>query len=324
MSESKVHTLVTGEQSRVLRRVAVVGTGQVGMAIAYAMMIENTVDELLLVDVVPEKAEGEAMDLNHAMPFASPMNIRHGSLDDCLDLDLIIITAGAKRRPGDTRLDLLHRNAGIFKDMIPALVRHSPDAILLIVSNPVDVMTYIAWKLSGFAKHQVLGSGTILDTARLKSMVGERLHIDPRNVHAYVIGEHGDSEVAVWSQASVSGVGLSAFFQENGPAVMAQLAANVRTVAAEVIKRKGATSYAIGLGVARLAQAILRNQRRVMTVSCYVDGLYGLEQVCLSLPSVVGCCGVERVLEMELNEPEQEALRRSGAILREALASLGY
>jgi L-lactate dehydrogenase len=308
-----------------LRKVGIIGTGQVGMAIAYAMLIETLAEELVLVDVVPEKAEGEAMDLLHGLPFAKPMSIRAGGLDVCEGVDLVIITAGAKRKPGETRLDLMQRNVGIFSSLMPPLVKQNPNAIFLVVSNPVDIMTYIAWKLSGLPRSSVLGSGTILDTARFRSMLSKRIGIDSRNVHAYIIGEHGDSEVAVWSRVNVSGVSLQSFYDsEELGASWEEIATQVKLAAQEVIKRKGATCYAIGLGVTRLTQAILQDQHHVMTCSCMIDGPYGIKDVFLSLPAVIGRQGVHNVLALDLAPNEEAALIHSADVLRSALDDLGY
>lgn len=306
-------------------KTSIIGTGQVGMAIAYAMVIENAVDHLVLVDAIKEKAEGEVMDLLHGLSFTKPMTLEAGTLEDCAGSHLVIITAGAKRKPGETRLDLMQRNAEIFKDMIPKLVKVCPDAVFLIVSNPVDIMTYMACELSGLPRGRVVGTGTLLDTARFRALLSERLDIDPRNVHAYILGEHGDSEVAVWSRVNISGVPLQHLLgTEELGASWEEIAVQVRDVAREVIQRKGATCYAIGLGTARLAQAILRDQKRVMTVGCVHEDVLGVKNVALSLPVIVGAHGVERVIQMEMDETEEEALRGSAQTLRNALDSLGF
>ncbi len=306
-------------------KAAIIGAGQVGMAIAYAMLIENTVNHLVLVDAVPEKAEGEVMDLLHGLSFASPMTLEAGGLEACGDAQLIIITAGAKRKPGETRLDLMHRNAEIFNSLIPPLVQGSPDAVLVIVSNPVDVMTHLAWKISGLPSGRVLGTGTLLDTSRFRALLSEKLNMDTRNVHAYIIGEHGDSEVAVWSKVNISGVPLQSLVDHNSLGQSwEEMAIRVRDAAKEVIRRKGATCYAIGLGTTRLAKAILANQRSVMTVSCHHDEVMGVQNVTLSLPVVVGADGICSVISLELSEEEEQSLLHSAQTLRAALATLGY
>ncbi|NJL99393.1 MAG: L-lactate dehydrogenase [Synechococcaceae cyanobacterium SM2_3_2] len=313
-------------QFRRLLKGSIIGTGQVGMACAYSMVIQNTVDELILVDINQEKAEGEAMDLNHGMPFVEPTLVRSGDLAACAGSDVVVITAGAKQRPGESRLDLVQRNADIFKDLIGQVAHHCPDSILVIVSNPVDVMTYLAIKFSGFPAKRVIGSGTVLDTARFRYLLASRLSLDPRSLHAYIIGEHGDSEVAVWSKVNVAGtpvrallpaMGLSEDAEDKDP--LAGIFDQVRDAAYEIIQRKGATSYAIGLGVTQLVQAILRNQNRVLTISTLLTGQYDLAGVCLSLPCVVGREGIRGVLTIDLTDEEQGQLQNSGQILKQTI-----
>ncbi|GAB4214588.1 MAG: L-lactate dehydrogenase [Synechococcales cyanobacterium] len=305
------------------RTVAIIGTGQVGMACAYAMMIQHSADHLILVDIDPEKALGEAMDLLHGIPFLQPLTIRAGTLADCSDVDVFVITAGAKQRQGENRLALVQRNVDIFRLLIPQIMAVCPQPILLLVSNPVDVMTYVSWKLSGLPSSRVLGSGTILDTARFRSILAEQFHLDPRSLHAYIIGEHGDSEVAVWSKVHVAGTPALTFFPEHGDAsTMATITAQVRGAAYEIIRRKGATSYAIGLGVTQIIEAIFNDQRRILTISSLLQGEYGLSHVCLSLPAIVGSRGVERLLPIALTPEEEEQLVHSGTILREVIESI--
>ncbi len=310
--------------SRRLLKGAIIGAGQVGMACAYAMVIQNTLDELVLYDIDRAKLEGEVMDLVHGIPFVEPTRIWAGELADCAGSDVVILTAGAKQRPGETRLDLAHRNVEIFKSLIPALREHCPSAIFLVVSNPVDVMTYVSLKLSGLPAGQVIGSGTILDTARFRYLLAQRLGVDPRSLHAYIIGEHGDSEVAVWSKVNIAGTPIGQILPEWDPTHLGDIFEQVRNAAYEIIRRKGATSYAIGLGVAQIVQALVRDQRRVLTVSSLTQGEYGLPEVCLSLPRVVGRQGVERTLVMALTESEQQQLHRSAQILRQVIDSLQW
>ena len=311
---------------RRLLKGSIIGTGQVGMACAFSMVIQNTLDELVLVDVNKEKAEGEAMDLNHGIPFVEPTLVRSGDLSACAGSDVVVITAGAKQRPGETRLALVQRNAAIFQDLIGQVAHHCPDAILVIVSNPVDVMTYLAIKFSGFPPERVIGSGTVLDTARFRYLLASRLSLDPRSLHAYIIGEHGDSEVAVWSKVNVAGTPVRALLpamglgEEQDP--LAGIFEQVRDAAYEIIQRKGATSYAIGLGVTQLVHAILRNQNRVLTISTLLTGQYGLAGVCLSLPCVVGRGGIRTILPIELTEEEQAQLQNSGRVLKETIAQV--
>lgn len=289
-----------------LRKGVIIGAGQVGMACAYSMLIQNTLDELVLIDINQSKLEGEVMDLLHGLPFVEPSAVRAGALADGTadGADLVVITAGAKQKPGENRLDLVHRNVEIFKDLIPEVVEHCPDAVILVVSNPVDIMTYVSWKLSGLPSSRIFGSGTVLDTARFRYMLADKLQIDPRSLHAYIIGEHGDSEVAVWSKVNISGMPLcpSGLDDQSPPEDqrLAQVFEQVKNAAYEIIERKGATSYAIGLGVTQIAQAVLRNQNRVLTVSTHINDIHGVHDVCLSLPAVVNQQGVTRVLKLPL------------------------
>lgn len=309
------------------RKGVIIGTGQVGMACAYSLLIQNCLDELILQDINQDKLEGEVMDLVHGLPFLAPTTVAAGSVADRgADADLVIITAGAKQRSGESRLELVDRNVAIFRELIPEIMRHAPNAILLIVSNPVDIMTYLALKLSGLPRARVLGSGTVLDTARLRTVLAERLRLDPRSIHAYILGEHGDSEVAVWSMLNVAGVRLDPDSNRaesaQAYAELEEIAQQVRRAAYEIIRRKGYTSYAIGLGVTEIVQAILRDQRRVMTVSSYIDGLYEINDCCLSVPTVVDRGGASRLVNLTLSAAERSALVKSAATLREIIDRL--
>jgi L-lactate dehydrogenase len=308
------------------RKGAIIGAGQVGMACAYSMLIQSTFDEMVLVDVARNKVEGEVMDLMHGLPFVGPATVKAGTAADCQGADVVIITAGAKQKPGESRLQLLGRNVTIFKNLIPELVQSCPEAIFLIVSNPVDVMTYVTWKLSGLPSTSVVGSGTVLDTARFRYLLAQNLHLDPRSIHAYIIGEHGDSEVAVWSRVNVAGMPLQALNPDVGtatdPEQWDRIFTQVKTAAYEVIQRKGATSYAIGLGVTQIVQAILRDQHRVLTVSCLTHGLYGIEEMYLSLPAVVNRQGVGSIVQLALSPLEEQQLKHSAQVLRQAIEGL--
>ncbi|MCL1464327.1 L-lactate dehydrogenase [Argonema galeatum A003/A1] len=308
------------------RKGVIIGAGQVGMACAYSMLIQHTLDEMVIVDVNREKLEGEVMDLVHGLPFVEPSIVRSGTLADGSDADIVIITAGAKQRPGETRLDLVQRNVEVFKGLISEVVKCCPSAILLIVTNPVDIMTYVTWRLSGLPSSSVIGSGTVLDTARFRYLLAEKLQLDPRSLHAYIIGEHGDSEVAVWSKVNVAGMQLFDGSFDNSTSddnkQLEEVFAQVKNAAYEIIQRKGATSYAIGLGVTQIVQAILRNQNRVLTVSTLINGLHGIQDVCLSLPAVVNRQGVTRVLNMSLTPKEEQQLLHSSQVLRETIAKL--
>ena len=308
------------------RKGAIIGAGQVGMACAYSMLIQSTFDELVLVDVDQVKLEGEVMDLVHGLSFVEPAIVKAGTTADCRGADVVIITAGARQRTGESRLELLGRNVNIFKNLISELVQYCPDAIYLVVSNPVDVMTYVTWKLSGLSCNAVIGSGTALDTARFRYLLAQDLQLDPRSIHAYIIGEHGDSEVPIWSRLNVAGTPLQALDPHlgtaNDPQQLYHIFEQVKNAAYEIIKRKGATSYAIGLAVTQIVQAILRDQNRVLTVSCLTSGMYGIEDVYLSLPAVVNRHGVNRIVQLSLSPEEERQLKHSAQLLSQVIEEL--
>ncbi|MED9892591.1 MAG: L-lactate dehydrogenase [Ruminococcus champanellensis] len=307
------------------QKCAVIGCGFVGASIAFSLIQEEMFSELVLIDINQTKAEGEAMDLSHGLPFVHPMKIYAGTYADLADCFLIIITAGAGQRPGETRLELVRKNVEIFRDMIPQITAVTQDARLLIVSNPVDVMTYAAWKLSGYPPEHVIGSGTVLDTARLKYLLGAHLGVDSRSVHAFIIGEHGDSELAVWSSANISGVDLDSFCDICGACdgeTLHRLYEDVRTSAYKVIEKKGATYYAIALAVTRIARAIVREEHSVLPVSAYVNGHYGVSDVYFGVPSIVGAEGVEKVLDIPLDASEQQQLEHSVQTLKDVITGL--
>jgi len=308
------------------RKGAIIGAGQVGMACAYSMLIQSTFDELVLVDVDQVRLEGEVMDLVHGLSFVEPAIVKAGTIADCHGADVVIITAGARQRTGESRLELLGRNVNIFKGLITELVQNCPDAIYLVVSNPVDVMTYITWKLSGLPCNAIIGSGTALDTARFRYLLAQDLQLDPRSIHAYIVGEHGDSEVPIWSRLNVAGTPLQALDPHlgtaNDPQQLYQIFEQVKNAAYEIIKRKGATSYAIGLAVTQIVQAVLRDQNRVLTVSCLTSGMYGIEDVYLSLPAVVNRHGVNRIVKLSLSPEEEQQLKHSAQLLRQVIEEL--
>lgn len=309
-----------------LQKAAIIGCGFVGSSSAFSLLQTGLFSELILIDANQDRAEGEAMDLSHGLPFARPMKIRAGGYDDITDCGLIIITAGAGQKPGETRLDLVHKNVAIYKSIIPEISSRNRDAILLVVSNPVDILTYVTLKLSGYPESRVLGSGTVLDTARLKYVLGEHLQVDSRSVHAFIIGEHGDSELAVWSGANVSGVPLDHFCELRGhfdhAAADNRLYHEVRDAAYEIISRKGATYYGVAMAVSRIATCIVRDEHSVLPVSNLLHGEYGIDGLCMSIPAVVGKSGVETALDIPLSPTEQGALLRSAETLGEVIASL--
>jgi L-lactate dehydrogenase len=310
------------------RKGVIIGAGQVGMACAYSMLIQNVLDEMVLVDVNQDKLKGEVMDLVHGLPFVEPNVVKAGNLanGDGDGADIVVITAGAKQRSGESRLDLVQRNVELFRRLIPEVVEHCPEAILLIVTNPVDVMTYVSLKLSGLPSTSVIGSGTILDTARFRYLLAEKLQLDPRSLHAYIIGEHGDSEVPLWSKVNIAGMHLcSGDIDSCDPAdreTLNQLFEQVKNAAYEIIQRKGATSYAIGLGVTEITKAILRDQNRVLTISSLVENFHDIRDVCLSLPTVINHHGVDRRINFALTPTEVNQLQRSGEVLRQIINHL--
>jgi L-lactate dehydrogenase len=304
-----------------MAKVTVLGTGMVGASFAYHLLSSGLASEMLLVDANRQRAEGEMMDLNHAMPFDRPCQIEVGDYADAKDSAVVVISAGAAQKPGETRLDLVAKNAAIFREMIPQVAKAAPDAILVIATNPVDIMTEAAIRYSGLEPGRVVGSGTILDTARFRYLLGEYYDVDPRSVHAYIIGEHGDSEVPVFSTATIAGISLQDVAQQQGreysQADMDKLFQQVRGAAYEIINRKGATYYAIASGLVRIVEAILRDQNTVFSVSNRMTGQDGVNDTCLSLPMVVNRQGITRVLTLPLDEKETEGFRHSAQVLME-------
>lgn len=309
-----------------IQKAAIIGCGFVGTSIAFSLVQKGIFSELVLIDANEKKAEGEAMDLSHGLPFTKPMEIRAGSYEDIADCAMIIITAGANQKPGETRLDLVHKNVEIYKSIIPKIVEKNQEATLLIVSNPVDIMTYVALKLSGYPRHKVIGSGTVLDTARLKYLLSRHLDVDSRSIHAFIIGEHGDSELAVWSAANVSGIPLNHFCELRGyfdhMESMDRIYQSVRDSAYEIIEKKGATYYGVAMAVCRIAESVIRNEHSIMPISVYLDGLYGLHDICLSIPTVVGQEGAKKVLDIPLDLMEMGKLVYSAEELKKIIGEL--
>ena len=306
-----------------IQKAAMIGCGAVGATSAFSLMQSGLFSELVLIDANQQKAEGEATDLSHGLPFGRPMKIYAGTYDDLADCYLIIITAGAAQKPDETRIDLVNKNVKIFKSIIPEIVKRNTEGILLVVSNPVDILTYVTLKLSGFPTNRVIGSGTVLDTARLKYLLGEHLQVDSRSIHAFIIGEHGDSELAGWSSANVSGVDLNHFCELRGHynhmEAMERIYTDVRDSAYEIIEKKGATYYGIAMAVRRICESIIRNEHSILPISSLICGHYGLEDVCMGVPTVVGRNGAETVLDIPLNGLEQRKLMASADALRKVL-----
>ena len=309
-----------------IRKAAILGCGYVGAASAFALMNSGLFSELVLLDLDRTRAEGEALDIGHGLPFARPMKIYAGNYADLSDAAVIIVTAGAGQKPGDARLDLAQKNVGVFRDIVPKIAAVNRDAILLIVSNPVDVLTYAAVRLSGYPEHRVFGTGTVLDTARLKYLLGRRLSVDPRSVHAFILGEHGDSEIPAWSCANVSGIPLREFCRMRGvpvePGTLDALAEDVKNSAYAIIEKKQATYYGIGIALTRIVKAILGDENSVVTVSAKLCGEYGAKDVFIGVPTIIGRNGVKEILELNLSEEEKGKFTNSVSVLQEAFDGL--
>ena len=308
------------------RKAAVIGCGFVGSATAFTLMQSRLFSELVLLDVNMEKADGEAKDIAHGIPFAGQMKIYAGTYDDAADAAILIITAGANQKPGETRLDLVQKNTAIYQSIIPEIVKRDFGGILLIVSNPVDILTYVALRLSGLPENRVIGSGTVLDTARLKYALGEHLGVDSRSVHSFIIGEHGDSEIAAWSSTNVSGIPLNDFCEMRGhfnhDAAMDAIAEKVKNSAYEIISKKQATYYGIAMSVKRICECIVRNERSILPVSAMMHGEYGIHDITLSMPAIVGIGGVETHVPIALSEDEAKKLVESAGKLKEVAKGL--
>ncbi len=307
-------------------KVAIIGAGYVGTTFAYSLMISGVAHEIVIVDIDKEKAIGEVMDLNHGLPFVQPIEIYAGDYSDCKDAAILVIAAGASQKSGETRLDLLKKNIQVFKNIVNEILKHNINGILVVVTNPIDVLTYVTLKLSGFSKNRVIGSGTVLDSARFKFLLSKHCGIDPRNVHAYIIGEHGDSEVPVWSITNISGTPLDVYCQgcdkNCSRNEKEEIFLQVRDAAYQIISRKGATNYAISLALVRIVSSILRNENSVLTVSSLVEDYYGVSDVCLSVPCIVNRNGIARQIKPPLNEDEIKKFQKSAEILKGVIKPL--
>lgn len=314
-------------EARRTGKVVVIGAGLVGATTAYAVMDAGLTSELVLIDVNEKRLRGEVTDLEHGAIFVPPVEVRSGDYDDCRDAAVVAITAGAAQRPGESRTDLLKRNIEVFRSIVPRIAGSDPSGVVLVVTNPVDILTYATLTFSGLPPARVIGSGTLLDTARFRSLLSERCGIAAHNVHAYIIGEHGDSEVPAWSAIYMGGMTFEHFCRgcDTGcrPESKPEIFENVKDAAYRIIEDKGATYYAVALAVRRVAQAIVRHENSVLPVSTLMTGQYGVEGVCLSLPCVLDADGVRRVLEMELSGEEVSAFRESAAGVRKVMASVG-
>ncbi|MCI8443378.1 MAG: L-lactate dehydrogenase [Provencibacterium sp.] len=309
------------------RKIALIGTGMVGMSYAYALLNQNACDELVLIDLDKRRAEGEAMDLNHGLPFSgSHMKIYAGSYADCKNADIVVICAGVAQKSGESRLELLQRNAGVFRSIIGPVMESGFNGLMLVATNPVDIMTRVACKLSGLAPGRVFGTGTALDTARLRYLLGAYFSVDPRNMHAYVIGEHGDSEFVPWSQAMLATKPVLRILEQSDGrftrAALEEISEGVRSAAQQIIAAKKATYYGIGMAMVRITRAIFGNESSILTVSAMLHGEYGQREVYAGVPCVVGREGVLRVLTLMLEPKEQEKLAASCAVLQKSYQQL--
>lgn len=304
-------------------KISIIGAGFVGSTSAFAIMEAGLAQEIVLVDVNHEKAVAEAMDLSHGAAFVKTVTIKAGSIQDTTDSDLIIITAGLGPKPSETRLDILNKNIPIFKEIVPQLVKASPKALFLVVSNPVDILTYVTYKVSGLPAHRVFGSGTVLDTSRFKSILSQRFSVDARNIHAYIIGEHGDSELATWESTRIAGMSIPEFCDQVSDrcelGFKDTILNQVRNAAYEIINRKGYTNYAVALSVKRIVEAILGDEHSILTLSSLFSGEEGIKDIYMSMPCIIGKDGIRQILPIPLSQNELKALQDSAAILKQTI-----
>lgn len=320
-----------GEVKKNGTKITILGAGNVGASIAYAFAIAGTCSEIVLVDIAKEKAKGEAMDIRQGTPFCYPVNIYDGEYEDAAGSDIVVVTLGRARKPGQTRLDLAQANVDIIKSVMPSIAKAAPDAKYVVVSNPVDILTYTILKCTDLSPNQVIGSGTILDTSRLRSLLADKVNLSPQSVHGYVFGEHGDTSMVPWSLAAIGGMQMTEYCkahkyntEELNAEALEQMVVDVRKAGAEVIKRKGATFYAIALSVNRICEAILKDEKAVLTVSTLINDRYGVNDVCLSLPCVVGGHGIERGVNPPLLPEEVEKIQASAAALRAVIDGISF
>ncbi|WP_100333411.1 L-lactate dehydrogenase [Bacillus alkalisoli] len=311
-----------------INRVVLIGTGFVGSSYAFALLNQGVTEELVLIDLNKEKSEGDAMDLNHGIAFSpAPTKIWYGDYTDSKDADIVVISAGANQKPGETRLDLVEKNTKIFKSIVEQVMGNGFDGIFLVATNPVDILTYVTWKYSGLPKERVIGSGTILDTARFRYLLGDYFQVDARNVHAYIIGEHGDTELPVWSRADIGGKPILDMMAEKEgykEEDLEEIFVNVRDAAYHIIERKGATYYGIAMGLVRLTKAILQNENSILTVSAYLEGQYDSEDIYIGVPAIVNRNGIREIVELDLCEKEKEQFKHSVQVLTDIKNKINF
>lgn len=321
VEEGMVHmTAAAGNKDH--QKVILVGDGAVGSSYAFALVTQNIAQEVGIIDINVPKTEGDALDLSHALAFTSPKKIYAATYDDCHDADLVVLTAGAPQKPGETRLDLVHKNLKINKEIVTTIVDSGFNGIFLVAANPVDILTYSTWKFSGFPKERVIGSGTSLDSARFRQAIAELVDVDARNVHAYILGEHGDTEFPVWSHANVAGLQIYEWVKNNPDVdeeAMVNLFFNVRDAAYTIIEKKGATFYGIAVALARITKAILNDENSVLPLSVYLEGEYGQNDIYIGAPAIINRQGVKQVIEIPLTDAEQEKMEASASALKEVI-----
>ncbi len=308
-----------------IQKCAIIGAGGVGSTTAFTLVQSGLFNEIVIIDVNKNKAEGDALDIAHGIQFTNPVSIYSGDYKDLADAYLVIVTAGANQMPGETRIDLINKNSSIFKKIIPSITEYNKDCILLIVSNPVDILTMLALELSGFPKERVLGSGTVLDTSRLRYLLSKKLEVDSKNIHAFIIGEHGDSELAVWSNADIAGIHIEEYCKNIlgfCDINLEEILNEVRNSAYQIIEKKGSTFYGVAMAVKRIAQAIIRDEYSILPVSHFLNGEYGIKNVCLGIPSLICREGVKKIIPINLNEKEKTYLTESANKLKSAYESI--
>jgi L-lactate dehydrogenase len=308
-------------------KIVIIGAGKVGSTFAFSLMMSGLAREIVLIDKNESLAIGECMDLNHGMSFVHPTKIYAAGYEGCVDADIVVITAGANQKPDQTRTDLVQKNVAVFKEIIPAVAKYATTAILLVVTNPVDILTYVTLKLSGFPVNRVIGSGTVLDTARLKYLISDYAKVDASNIHAYIIGEHGDTELPVWSNATISGLPVERYCSEyaklgHAKNELKEIFEKVRNSAYEIIKLKGATNYSIALALVKITRSILRDENSILPVSTLITDYYGISDVCISIPSIINIKGVEQYVKLDLTNDEQKLFIHSANTLKKFIKSI--
>jgi len=310
-------------------KIAIIGAGKVGSTFAFALMMSGLAREIVLIDKNESLAIGECMDLNHGLSFVHPTKIYAAGYEGCKDANIVVITAGANQKPDQTRTDLVQKNVAIFKEIIPAIKEYLSNSILLVVTNPVDILTYVSLKLSGLPSNRVIGSGTVLDTARLKYMISDYAKVDSNNIHAYIIGEHGDTELPVWSNATIGGMAVETYCSVydqlgNAKSDLKEIFEKVKNSAYEIIKLKGATNYSIALALVKITRSILRDENSILPVSTLITDYYGISDVCISIPSIVNINGIEQYVKLDLSEEEQKLFTHSANTLKKFIKSIDF